>query len=95
MAAGVLAHDQPVAGNADRFRRHDFVGLFVLEHAVLMDARLVGKGVVADHRLIDRNRDARDLGHQARSRIELLAGNVRVEIEIVFSRAQRHHDFFQ
>ena len=56
VAAGMLADDQPVAGNADGLRRHDLVGLLVLEHAVLMDAGLVREGVVADDRLVDRDR---------------------------------------
>ncbi len=57
--------------NADGLRRHDFVGLLVLEYPVLMNAGLMGKGIVADDRFVDRNRNAGYLRHQARCRIKL------------------------
>ena len=60
-----------------------------------MDTGLVRKGIIADHRFIDRNRDAGNLRNQAGGRIELLARDIGVEVEIVFARAQRHHHFFQ
>ena len=65
MAARMLPHHQPVAGDPDGFRRHDFVGLFVLEDAILVDSRLMGKRVIAHHRLVDRNRNSRDLRNQS------------------------------
>ena len=50
---------------------HDLVGLAVLEHAVLVDARLVREGVGADHGLVGLHRvagDGRDqLARRARS----------------------------
>ena len=73
---GVLAENQPVAGQPDRFRSHDLVGCLVLEHAVLMDARLVRKGIVADDRLVDRDRNAGDLRQQAAGRVDLLGDDV-------------------
>ena len=39
-------------GEADRFRVHNFVGGFVLEHPVLVNAAFVGKGVGADDGLV-------------------------------------------
>ena len=48
--AAVLAQHQVGLGEADVLGPHDLVGGALLEHAVLMDAGLVGKGVAADDR---------------------------------------------
>ena len=56
VASGMFSHDQPVAGNADGFRRHDLIGQFVLEHAVLVNAGFMRKGIVADDGLVDGDR---------------------------------------
>ena len=56
----MLAHDQRGLADADRLRRHDLVGLRVLEHAVLVDAALVREGVPADDRLVVLHREGRD-----------------------------------
>ena len=61
MAAAVLAQHQLRAGKAHVFRAHDFVGAAVLQHAVLMDARLVREGVFADHGFVALDRLAGDL----------------------------------
>ena len=95
VAPGVFAHYQAVAGDTNGLGRHDLVSLFVLEHPILVNARLMSERVIAHHRLVDRNRNTRDLRNQSGTRIELLAGDVRVEIEIVFTRPQRHYDLFQ
>ena len=68
-AAGVFAEDDVLAGEADGRGRHDFVGQRVGEHAVLVDAGLVGEGVFADDGLVGR---APKLMHLA----EHLAGGV-------------------
>ena len=47
MPAGVLAEHQIGLADAHVFGAHDLVGLVVLEHAVLVDARLVRKSVRA------------------------------------------------
>ena len=52
MPAGMLAHDQRGLLHADVAGHHDLVGLGVLEHAVLVDAALVGEGIAADDRLV-------------------------------------------
>ena len=65
------------------FGRHDFIGLLMLEHAVLMNPGLMREGVIADDRFVDRHRNAGYLRHQTRSRIELLRCDVGIQIEIV------------
>src|SRR4029077_584227 len=56
VAAGVFAEHQVAARETNVLRAQDLVGGMVLEHAVLVDARLVGKGVLAHDRLVARDR---------------------------------------
>ena len=58
MPAAVLAEHQLAFGDADAVRVHDLVGLAVLQHAVLVDARLVREGVAPDDRLVGLHRIA-------------------------------------
>ena len=50
--AAVLAQHQVGLRQADVLGVHDLVGAALLEHAVLVDAGLVGEGVPADDRLV-------------------------------------------
>ena len=59
VAPGELAEHQLVGAPADVLGAHDLVGLAVLEHAVLVDARLVRERVGADDRLVRLHRDSR------------------------------------
>ena len=43
---------------------HDLVGFTMLEHAILMDAGLMGKGIGTDDRLVGLNRKPGNGGHQ-------------------------------
>ena len=63
MAAAQLAEHQAGAGS-DLVRLHDLEGPAVLEHAVLMDAGLMSKGVAAHHRLVGLDEHAAQLGDQ-------------------------------
>ena len=71
-AAAVLAQHQIGLGQAHVLGPHDLVGAALLEHAVLMDAGLVGKGVAADDRLVALHLNARDVRHQTAGRHEPL-----------------------
>ena len=66
-----------------------------LEHAVLVDAGLVGEGVLADDRLVALHLDAGDVGHQPAGGHEPLGVDARVGVVVVVPRAQGHDDFFQ
>ena len=59
VAARMLAHDEVGAEQAHVLGPHDLVGLRVLEHAVLVDAALVGERVHADDRLVRLDLEAR------------------------------------
>ena len=95
MAAAVFAQHQRGARQAHVLRTHDFVGRVMLEHAVLVDARFVREGVLADDRLVARNRHADDVRQHARGRIEARGVDAGVEIEERIARLQRHDDFFE
>ena len=58
VAAGVLAEHDRVRLQADFGRVHDLVGGALLQHAVLVDAGLVGERVAADDRLVRLDRVA-------------------------------------
>ena len=62
--AAVLAQHQVAHREADVLGPHDLVGGAFLEHAVLVDARLVGEGVLAHDGLVPLHLDAGDVGHQ-------------------------------
>jgi len=64
--AGMLAEHELCARETDVLRTHDLVGLAMLEHAVLMDAGFVRERVVADDRLVARNRRPDEVREQAR-----------------------------
>ena len=70
VAAGVLAQDQVGLGDADLLGTHDLVGGALLEHAVLVDARLVGEGVAADDRLVPLDDHAGDRRDHPADRVE-------------------------
>lgn len=65
VAAGMLADDEVRGLAADGLGRHDFVGFAVLQHAVLMDAGLMRKGVAADDGLVGGDGAADDERQQA------------------------------
>jgi len=92
----VLAQHQPGAFPAYVFGIHDLVGSAVLQHAVLMDAGFVRKGVVAHDRLVDLHLQAGDAGETAADGDDAVGTDVRVRAaELLASGRQRHDDFFQ
>src|SRR5204863_108516 len=74
---------------------HDLVGRHVLEHAVLVDARLVCERVAADDRLVGRDGDARHHAHQAARTGELRRVDAGREAELAGPRMDRHHDLLE
>src|SRR5579863_6536165 len=61
--------------HSDRLRSHDFVGQRILEHAVLMNAGFMGKGVAADNCLVGLDRDSCDLTERLACRKQLFTYN--------------------
>ena len=95
VAAGVLAHDQRGLFHADVFRRHDLVGLRILEHAVLMDAALMRERIPSDDRLVVLHRERRCRRHQLRGARQHRGVDLGVERQHVVAHLHRHHDFFK
>jgi hypothetical protein len=48
MKPGMLPSHQPRARDADGLRGHDFIGRWILDHAILVDSRLVRERIPAD-----------------------------------------------
>ena len=64
VAARVFAEDQLISIEADRLGAHNLVGLPMLQHTILVNARLVGESIRADNRLIRRHRHPNETAHQ-------------------------------
>ncbi len=95
VAPGQFAQGQFVGVPAHVFSAHDFVGFTVLQHAVLMDAGFVRKGVCANDGLVGLHRVAGHAGHQFGGRHDLRGVDAGVEVENVAAGFNRHDHFFQ
>ena len=96
IAPGMLAQHHAVGGQAHVFGTHDLVGLAMLEHAVLMNAGLVGEGIGADDGLVGLHRKAGNARHQPRAvhdpgGVEVIHGAGKN----VAPGFHRHHHFLQ
>ena len=87
-------HDLVVAP-AHVLGTHDFIGVACLEHAVLVDAAGVGKGVGADHGLVRLDHKTGGLADHAAGGQDVLGIDPHVQTKVVASRLDRHHHFFQ
>src|ERR1700760_277672 len=67
----------------------------MLQHAVLVNAGLVGEGILADDRLVPRYRHARDAGDETRSRVQAARLNSGRDVEEGLAGLQRHDDFLE
>src|SRR5207247_10384860 len=93
--AGVLAPYELVGRPPDVRRPHDLVRELLLQHAVLVDARLVGERVLADDRLVRLDVDARDVREEPRGLEDLLGPNARVDAKEGLAGPERHHDLLE
>ena len=94
-AAGMLAHDQGRFLDADAGRGHDFVGLGILQHAVLVDAAFMREGILANDRLVVLHREIRRGRHDLAGTRQMRRLDIGVEGHGIAAGAQRHHDFLQ
>ena len=93
--AGVLAQDQRRARGADAFRGHDFIGAAIGNHAVLVNTGFVGKGILADNRLVGRDTGPGDAGQALAGWPDLRGVGMADCREDVGTNLQGHDDFFQ
>ncbi len=95
MAAGVLAQHQLALAQADGARVHDLVGALVLEHAILMDAGLVGEGVGADDGLVGLHHHAGVAADHVAAAVDLLGDDVAIDLVHLMAGVEGHGDLFQ
>ncbi len=95
MTSGVLAQNKLVLIKTDRFRRHDLVGRLFHDHAMLMNAGLVGKGIRPDNGLVGLHHDAGDSRQHAAGGIDVLGGHARVVGQYVIAGPKGHDQFFE
>ena len=65
VASGTRGQHYATFGEADIFGKHDFVSLAILQKAIDVDSRTVGKRIASDDRLVRRNRDSEHVRDQA------------------------------
>ena len=83
VAAAVFAQDQAVLADSHGFGFHYLIGHGVLEHSVLVNARLVGKGVGSHNGAVGLNHYAGDHAHQPAGGIDpsgVYAGHLRKKV---------------
>ena len=76
-AAAELAQGDPVVGEPDGAGINDFIGEPVFEHAVLMDARFMGKGIGTHNGLVGLHHHAGEIGDQTRGLGDFFRANSR------------------
>ena len=94
-AAGVLAEDEMRFGDADQRRRHDLVAERVGQHAVLVNAGLVRKGVVADDGLVGRGLEGDDLAEHLAGGIKVFELDAGGDAVAVAAHVERGGNFFE
>src|SRR5208282_447389 len=95
VAAGVLAQHEPRVRCSHRLWRHDFVGQWILEHAVLVNAGLVRKCIAPGDGLVGLHRNARNLRQHLAGSIKMFAGDCGLVGIAVRTHPHGHDDLFQ
>ena len=90
-----LAQHDLVGGPAHVFGAHDFVGVACLQHAILVNARRVGKRVGAHDGFVGLHHKTGRLAHQATGRQYLMRVNAKFEVKVVLACFHSHHHLFK
>ena len=93
--ATMLAQHQVGLVETDILRPHDLVGGRFLEHPVLVDARLVGKRVATDDRLVSLHLQTGNPREELAGGDQQLAVDPRIATVEIGAGPHRHHDLFQ
>ena len=80
---------------SDGLRFHDLIGHGVFQHAILVNARFVGKGVGPHDGFVGLDHDAGNHAHQAAGGIDVLGLDAGVEGHEVPASVQGHDHLFQ
>ena len=95
VAAGVLAEHERVRLEADRRGVHDLVGRALLQHAVLVDARLVRERVAAHDRLVRLHLVAGEARHHPARARDLARVHAGPEPVRGLAHVEQHHDLLE
>src|SRR5271157_1315051 len=91
----MFAHYQFALIHADIFWTHDLVRGLMLQHSILMNARLMCEGVRADNRLVGLDNDARVIADELADTRYLCGVNVRIQSKDGMTRLERHDNLFE
>ena len=91
----VLAEHELVGRDTHVARVHDLVSAALLEHAVLMNPRLVSEGIFTDDGLVALHLQTGERRNQPADRIDPPRVDVRGQIVNIAARANGHDNFFQ
>src|SRR5436305_10256428 len=92
MPPRMFAEDQFALSPAHRLRRHDLIGKAAFQHAILVKARLVRKGIRSNNGLIRLYRDARDVADELTTSKKFFCTNARVNVAKGFGTCAQSHD---
>ncbi len=95
VATGAGGHVEIVLGQANALGGDDFVGIFRLEHPILMDAGAVGEGVGTDDRLVGLHRHVAELADQRAGAMNFVVTDVGVHPEQIGAGFEDHCHLFQ
>ncbi len=95
VAAGAGGHVEVVLGQADALGSDDFVGIFRLEHPILMDAGAVGESVGPDDRLVGLHRHVAELADQCAGAMNFVVADIGLHPEQVGAGFEDHRHLFQ
>ena len=92
--SGTCGEHDLVVVESDVLRVDDLVGLYVLQHAVLMYATGVSEGIAADDGFVGLHRHVHQRGDHAGDRIDLACVDVRVNADVLMT-FKNHGDLLQ
>ena len=91
----MLTEYQHIAIEPNGLGTHDFVGQTVFHHSVLVDARLVGKGITTHDGFVGGHRDADERAEQTARAGQLGSIDFGVGLIKRLTGVERHHYFFE
>ena len=95
MSPGVLAQYHFARCPSHILRSHNFVGLSIFDHTVLMNSRLMRKRVGTYNRFVRLYRKPGHTRNQTTCRNDLGGIDIGVTVEEILTSPNRHHDLFK
>jgi hypothetical protein len=95
MASAVFAEHQILAHIANIYRPHDFVSGSFFEHAILMNACLMGECVLPNDCFVALYLNSRYMGDKLTGGEYFFGVDVGFQLEVVLTGFNSHHNFFK